>query len=66
MKFVRDAVRRHSQEIAVCCVANHNATMRLTKLVQPMLAEHQIQQVGQSQISTQTLYASFYCFYTER
>jgi hypothetical protein len=46
---VRGAVRRHSQVMAVCCVANCNEPLHLVQSVQPLLAEHHILHLRQSQ-----------------
>jgi len=62
MGRVRDSVRRNDQEMAVCCLANHNAPLHLAQLVQPMLAEQHIQQVRQPQNSPHTAACQFLLF----
>ena len=62
MRRVRDAVRRNDQEMAVCCVANHNAPLHLAQFVQPMLAKQHIQQVRQPQNSPHTAACEFLLF----
>jgi len=62
MRRVRDAGRCIDQEMAVCCVANHNAPLHLAQIVQPMLAEQHIQQVRQPQNSPHTAPCQFLLF----
>jgi hypothetical protein len=62
MRRLQDAFRRNDQEMAVCCVADDNAPVRLAELVQPMLAERNVPQVPKPQNTPRTALFDFFLF----
>jgi hypothetical protein len=62
MRRLRDAIRPNGQEMVACCVANHNAPLHLSQLVQPMLAEHHIKRVRTPQNFPHTAVCEFFLF----